>query len=303
MTRRNIVTASSKRSLASSLSSRRGGGGKPAGDDIVPFDLSDTPLIDALKAAPRMYSHFRNDGYIHVSDALSKCLRQIALLRQLKMTFPATQLNDGQALTYAQGDAIHDFLKRRFLVSHKDHIFGDWSCDCGDTTIEKVTMRAAERHRCETCNGHLNRYKECRLINEEYNLSGSPDISLRYSAMLVGEFKSMAAKLFDELTRPVPDHVLQATFYWKLYKLCGYSVYPVVSILYVKKDWTMKLPYKEFIVDAVANEKRLDPYLEDLQEFKAAAQTGTLPARTVCGTPDAPPAKNCPVCVACFARK
>lgn len=303
MSRRNIATSSSKRSLASSLSSRRGGGGGSAGPDVVSYDLSETPLIDALKLSPRLYSHFRNDGYIHVSDVLSKCLRQIALLQQMKMSFPAEQINDGVALTYKQGDAIHDFLKQRFIAGHKDHIFGDWTCACGATEIEKTTLRAAERHRCDECNGHLNRYKECRLVSEEYGLSGSPDISLRYSAMLVGEFKSMASALFDELNRPVPDHILQAVFYWKLYKLLGYAVYPVVSILYVKKDWTIKLPYKEYLVDATANEKRLDSYLEDLQEFAAAKKAGGLPARVVCPTIDAPAAKKCPVCVACFNRK
>jgi hypothetical protein len=302
MTRRDILAASSRRSLGRSLSSRRGGKGEPAGE-VIKYDLSESPLIDALKRSPRIYSHHRNDGYVHVSDVLSKCLRQLALYRQMKMTPPATQLNDGVAITYAQGDAIHDFLKRRFILGHKENIFGDWSCVCGETTVEKVTMRAAERHRCEECHGHVNQYKECRLKNDEYMLSGSPDISLRYSAILVGEFKSMASKLFDELIRPVPDHVLQATFYWKLYKECGFSVYPYVSVLYVKKDWTMKLPYKEFLVDATSNEKRLDAYFEDLREFKSATEKGELPPRVVCPTDRAPQAKQCPVCVACFQRQ
>lgn len=300
MSRRDVLASSPRRSLGRSLSSRRGEGERSGG--IVKWDLGDTPLIDALRAAPRVYRHFRNDGHIHVSDSLTKCLRQLALYQQLRMTPPAKQLNDGESLTFAQGDAIHDWLKRRFLLGHKEHLFGDWSCACGETTVEKTVMRSAERHRCEECHGHVNQYKECKLTVEEFNLTGSPDVSLRYSAILVAEFKSMASKLWDELVRPVPDHILQAVFYWKLYQLCGFEVYPYISVLYVKKDWTMKLPYKEFLVDAVANEKRLDPYFDDLRVYKAAIDSGKLPPRIVCPTDKAPEAKKCPVCVTCFQR-
>lgn len=260
----------------------------------------DTPIMELLKSIAPVSQGYRNDGHVHVSDVVSKCVRKIALMELLNQRHPQEVIRDGQGITFAIGDALHDYVKGRFIAGHPDKVFADWSCLCGET--RERALYSQRKAVCPSCNTPTSKHNEIPFIDDEFNLGGNPDVLLyldQYGAYYVVEIKSISGKGYDELVRPMPDHVVQVTFYWYLLKKLGYPVVDRVSILYVNKEFSFKMPYKEYMIEPSV-ERTLGPYLEDLEALKVARAGGALPPRTMCGTATAPMAKKCPVCVSCF---
>lgn len=269
--------------------------------DIQYFGADDdTPVIELLKAIKPVSQPYRDDGHIHVSDIVNKCVRKLALMDLLKQRHPEEVIRDGQGITFAIGDALHDYVKSRFIAGHPDKVYADWKCTCG-----AVVERAIYNQRkavCEACGTKVHKHSEIPFVDDEFNLGGNPDLLLyldQYGAYYIIEIKSISAKGYEELVRPMPDHVVQVTFYWYLLKKLGFPVVDRVSILYTNKEFSFKFPYKEYMIKP-SIDRTLAPYLEDLTALTAAKEGGPLPMRTMCGSATAPAAKKCPVCVTCF---
>lgn len=289
-------------SRAVSALSRRTGRRPQRTDPVVQYfgEDDDTPVIQLLKGIRPTTQNFRGGEHVHVSDVIGKCIRKIALMRRMKVRHAAETIMDGQGITFAIGEALHDFVKAKFIKGHPDKVWADWKCSCGETTYRGTYAKRSPTV-CPKCETAVDRHNEVPFINPDFMLKGNPDLLLwmdEYGAFYIIEIKSMAAKMWTELERPVPDHTVQIALYWTILKRLGIPVVDRVSILYANKEFSFKFPYKEYMIDPQAVD--LSPYIEDLEALKAADDGGPLPARVVCGTESAPEAKKCPVCVTCF---
>lgn len=309
-------TRSADRSEIIASTGRRGGGGveatiarrrgetntKPA-KQVIKFIGSggdDEPFTDMLRAMRPATQRFREGNNIHVSDLISKCIRKIALMNRLGLNHPLEVIQDGRGVTFAIGDAIHDYVKARMRDGHPDKVWAKWACKCGKSHHTGVYQEIKGKL-CPGCGGQINNHHEVSLVDTDFNLVGNPDLEFllpEYDAFLISEIKSMSAEKWKELARPVPDHVVQVTFYWYLKKKLGFRVMDRVSIIYVNKEFSFKSPYKEFCFKPSMD--LLQPYLDDLDLLKAALDGGELPPRVMCRKMDSPDAKQCPVCATCF---
>jgi hypothetical protein len=261
----------------------------------------DTPAVELLKAIAPVTQHFREGSHVHVSDVVSKCVRKIALTKKLGMRHATEVIRDGQGITFAIGDSLHDYVKGRYIKGHPDKVWAEWKCGCGQTS-EISVFNARKTKVCPICSTAVDKHNEVPFLDDEFDLIGNPDLLLwmaQYGAYYVVEIKSMAGSQFNELSRPVPDHVVQTTFYWYLLKKLGFPVVDKISILYVNKEFSFKFPYKEFMITPDV-EGLLAPYLEDLENLRASLAGGPLPPRTMCGATSSPMAKKCAVCATCF---
>lgn len=268
--------------------------------ELIRYDLGEDPVTRLLRSAPTNYREFRRSENLHVSDVLKQCIRKLALLHLLEMRPPAEMISDSMSIIHACGDAVHDYVKRKVIQAQGDKVWGDWSCACRDTVVPKTFRARAAKTICAKCSTPADIYAETRLVHPDLPIQGSPDILLRHAAIYPIEIKSVENEKLDELTRPDPDHLIQALFYWLLLQENNLPVYDRFSILYVRRAFKFKSPFKEFVVEAPVLISRLDNYLEDVRHYKRALKGGPLPIRTTCATPDAPEAKKCPVCVQCF---
>ena len=184
--------------------------------DIVPIRNGEDLALLLLRSCPREMSAFRH-GPLHVSDLLGKCMRKMALSEYLHKPMPAQQLGDSMGLTFAQGVAIHDYVKTKFMQGHPDKLYGRWSCLCGKTVTEERLQHKKEAPVCPECNTQVNRYKEIDIHDAELDIVGSPDVVLYladYGVYYPIELKSITYDDWKEMVRPKPDHVLQILFYW-----------------------------------------------------------------------------------------
>lgn len=262
------------------------------------------PVLGLLRSMPRQVDSMRMDEYLHVSDVISKCIRKRALLDGVK-SLPMQTIADGQAITFAIGDSLHNFVKRRFTYGHPDSIYGKWQCQCKETTTDASIFSRRKEKVCPKCDGPTDNYVELVMKDKDAPVTGSMDLVLwlsEYQAFLITEIKSKSGALFKELVRPDPDHRVQVSWYWRMLKDSGLPVVDFASILYVNKEYSFKSPYLEFILPQ-PQEKLLKPYLEDAMTFQVFRDTGKYPPRIICGTIDAPEAKKCPVAVQCFSTK
>lgn len=259
-----------------------------------------TPALDLLKAVRPRQDHFREDTHLHVSDVIKRCVRRLAIMRQMHMSQPAETVRDGQGITYAIGEALHSYVTQRFIAGHPDKVYARWTCVCKEAEFVGI-YKDRPSELCTACQQPVDNHNEIAFLHDGYDLQGSPDVLLflpEYQAFLINELKSIAANQYKDLVRPIPDHVVQVCLYWHIMKYLGFPLVDRVSVLYVNKEWSFKLPYKEFLIDP--QQVDLSPYWEDLDALKTALNGGPLPPRIQCGTDDAPAAKKCPVCVTCF---
>lgn len=279
----------------------------PVAAEVVPCPekfREATPVCEMLRCSTRYQNHLRVGEHLHVSDLIGKCVRMFALLDKFSLAPPVEFLADGQTITFAIGDAIHDFVKKKFIENYSEAVWAVWSCACGKTKEGPGFLRDRKQRVCTHCGLPVDQHNEPGMLDGEHPVSGAPDLILwieECKAFLIVEIKSIAKKGFDELLRPVPDHKVQVSYYWRLLKQAGMPLLDVTSILYVTKEWTMKNPYKEFLIEQ-PQETMLEPYVEDAKSFGTYKKTGELPPRLLCPTVDAPAAKKCPVVMQCFSE-
>jgi len=263
------------------------------------------PLSDILMRSRSVPRRGRADEYVHVSDLLFKCQRKVAILDRHSMPLMGGNLSLSEELTFAQGDAIHDVLKRRSVLGAPDKVWGKWRCSCKSLQIERPCLYTdIPSQTCANCGERPSVYVEVPMLSEELHLVGTPDLLLWVAtarAYFITELKSIAHDHWKELVRPQPDHVLQVVFYWHLMRELGYSLLDTVSVVYATKSMVFRgPPQKEFIINPLDEIHRLEPYIAEARALKAAREGGALPVRT-CATTDCATAKACEVCTICFA--
>jgi hypothetical protein len=190
-------------------------------------------------------------------------------------------------------------------TNYADMLWGNWSCRCGDSTLAHVTWDIVTGHRpCAHCGGRIENYVETIWRSEELKLTGAIDIILKLPSghLYPVEVKSISGPRFDDLTRPVPDHLIQVLFYWHLLQENSMPVMDQLSILYVKKEFVFGNPYKEMLVQPSNYENRMTDFMDEARELKMFREDeGPLPVRTVCTHPQSPGARECSFALQCFA--
>lgn len=290
--------------LAQALQRRRAPAEREETESVVqPFfgEDTDTPMVQLLREGKPSARLARSSELLHVSDVVSKCVRRIVLMERMGVRQPAERLADGQGITFAIGDALHAYITQRFIEGHPSKVYAAWGCACG-ATKKKGLFEKVSKRTCDDCGTALTKHHEISFPHPDLPLTGSPDLILyldEYGAYFVTELKSMSGAQFKELTRPMPDHVIQVVFYWHILKACKLPLVDKVSIVYINKEFSFKNPYKEFLIDP-QQEGLLEAYLEDIDSVVTARAGGALPVRSFCAKVDSPEAKKCPVAVSCF---
>lgn len=282
----------------------RGAAKTSRGSIVRLFTKDDLPVSEMLQAARPPASPFRRGEYLHVSDLVGKCIRKIALAEHSGHAMPAESISHSMGLTFAQGTAIHDYIKDAFIRAHRSKLYGRWACRCGATCTEHATLyRAVKGDTCETCGGPLDLYEEAILRSASLGVRGAPDVVLHLEggALHIVEIKSKAHEQWKELVRPDPDHVIQVLLYWYIARELGWNLSAQVSILYATKGFMFSgSPFREFVLDAEASLPLLADYIEDAQALVAFKNTGALPRRVRCANIKCSDAKKCHVAMECF---
>ena len=217
--RRSVVTQ--KKPVAATTVLRRRRTGTPAvekgmeGRIVVLRDREDF-FLKMLRYAPAQLNTYRSHDYVHVSDLLGKCARKAALSEKFGLPMPANNLSDSMGLTFAQGTAMHDYIKDKVAKGHPEKLFGRWGCLCGKTITQPMIRDHVPNIACTDCGRVPDKYHELELFDEEYKIVGSPDITLyldELEAYYPVEIKSINPEDWKEIARPKPDHVLQVLFY------------------------------------------------------------------------------------------
>lgn len=284
------------------LSKRNTGSCAPPPQSVLNgASLHDGYVSSLLASAGPALRQARAASPLHVSDLLNKCARQIALVHRLNMPQPFSKIWDGMGVTYAIGEAVHEYIVERMRGTHPDKVWAEWTCACGATKYVGLYVQASRRKACKHCLTKVNRHKEIPFVNKDGTLQGSPDLLLLLEpeqAFYIVEIKSIAAASWKDLTRCIPLHAVQVAMYWHILKELGIRVFDKVCILYVNKEFSFKSPFKEFVL--APEEVDLSLYWEDFNAIMSSMKGGDLPPRLVCPTVDAPSAKECPVCATCF---
>ena len=276
------------------------------GEDIVPMATEKDYIIGMLNKVRGEVDGDRNSGYLHISSLLTGCVRRIALAERFKVAPQPTMVQPSLGLVFAQGNAIHDYVKKQFCIGYKDNMYGEWTCLCGNWRTTPMVQRDIPQQKCPTCNTLPSEYAELALEDDEHGVVGSPDIILYHRGkgfLYPVEVKSIESEAFKALVRPKPDHVLQLTFYWYLLRRRDYKVANKSSILYVTKGFNYSQPYKEFMISPEDEVDRLLPYLEEAASLVTARAGGAIPPRKQCSSIDCTTAKQCPVATICFNLK
>lgn len=247
---------------------------------------------------------FREGKYLHVSDVIGKCGRMIALAKRYNMKMTFTPPPESMGLTFAMGNAIHDYIRGKVMRNAPEKIYGGWSCMCEKTQIVGTYAEAKTHDVCPHCRDRLNRYHEMVITNDDIMVSGAVDLSLlEGKALHLNEIKSIKHDAWKEMSRPLPEHVVQILFYWWLAREQGYDLYDAVSIFYATKGFVMfGTPYKEFVLQPSKMMGRLEEYLDEARDIKDAMNGGKMPVKT-CMQIDKGDAKECPMAMVCFQHK
>jgi hypothetical protein len=276
---------------------------------VVKCPTTEELVSDIIKATPRLRRPPRRDGYLHVSDLIgkNKCVRKIAIAGKYGTPVRPSRLSVFDRLVFAIGDAIHDMVKKIATEGAPDRIWGKWKCQCGHLFHDEPCLQSEidPDDICELCHTGSVYYREVSVFNEEYGIVGNPDLLLyltEVDAFHVTELKSIAHEAWEELARPMPEHVLQVVFYWFLMAMAGYRLTDRISVVYITKGYRFKGDaHKEFMIDPRAELHRLVPYLEDARAAKLSAEEERYPARKMCSNEFSSQAKKCEVCTTCFA--
>ena len=254
-----------------------------------------------------------DDYWIHVSDLMKVdprhrfCAREFALHHLEQKVYAGAGLSPGFELLFAAGHAIHDHARNAFVARSRfrDAAWGIWKCPCERSQVEGHYPN--QDVVCKYCRRPKSVYHEIDLRSLKYRIVGHPDFLIKWGRWFhIYEIKTIdrADIDFDNMTGPLGDHTLQATFYYYLMVARKYPVSPEIRYLYVDRS-TRKLfggyPYKEFIrrVDPI---ERLMPFLDVAQSLKTFIAERTLPDR-ICATPTTARARSCQICISCFERR
>jgi hypothetical protein len=221
-------------------------------------------------------------------------------------------------LIFEFGNAVHWLFQNRAIAS-TGKIIGSWRCTyCGEVYGSRATRMVARPDfcKCGAIAGEAPRSKGMPVLevkaqaflyveefvgNEEYKIGGRPDGQMTfgdpnnyvYDDLTLLEFKSCNESNFKKY-KEAPDfmHVIQAQIYMWLTKLSK------GKIIYLNKNGYGDELLKEHDIDV--DKEVIDNILSAVTEIREGLLTGTIPERSVCGTPDCNRAFKCPVRKQCF---
>ena len=298
--RRSVLSSSASVSAKKVLGRRRKNPKISKAGDKPAIFADEYALLPRLRTGPKN-NEFRYGDYLHVSDLIHKCVRMVALSYRFNTKLSGQAIWDNLEVTFAIGEAIHDYVRNKVAGSSPGEIYGTWSCVCGSSRVVGTKEEAEREGVCSSCNKPLDQYHEFVLEDDEYGITGSVDLTLLIDGVFYfTEIKSIKKEDWDSLERPLPDHILQIVFYWWLAQKKKLPIYDKVSILYVTKGHVMGSPYKEFVIDPQNYINRLEPYLEDAKSLVLAKKGGPLPIK-LCPNPTSPQAKRCEMVGICFS--
>lgn len=264
----------------------------------------DDPVLAPLLQGRYRQDPFRHGEYLHVSDLLYKCIRKIALSELLHEDIHAETIWPGRALTFRFGHTVEDHVRDELKKNAPRMLWGNWECPCGTHKIDGATWQEVKDTKCTKCGHPPINYKERVIRDDEYMVTSAVDILLKMEEYFyLNECKSIARKAWEELKRPMPEHILQVLMYWHLYHRAGYHLWDRVSILYVNKEFMFSgLPYKEFTFKPSTMIDRLDELLEEANELSTFRRDGmeVLPKRRMCTDQQSTEAKRCQFRHVCF---
>lgn len=237
--------------------------------------------------------------HVHVSSlAQNFCPRQyaIALKEDLALYESVT---GGHKVTWELGRAAEKHVRAGFINQYGlKHIYAQWRCDCKKTVREGFYREIS----CEECGKPVDIFEEPDIWDDEHGVKGHPDLVFNYrQTLFVMEIKSMNKKDWEALTEPLPTHILQAGMYPRLLRNKGLKVSPVVTFVYVGKEFVWGSPYKEFHVDMSDPKyvKMHDDMLLEAKKIKDYVEKD-IPLERICQTINGSMAKKCPVSFRCF---
>lgn len=280
-------------------------------ESVVQCPVDEDLVADVIRSTPRLRRPPRNDGYLHVSDLIGKgkCVRKMSLTSKLGTPTRPARLNVFDRVVFAIGDAIHDTIKLIATEGAPHLVWGKWKCQCGHLFHDEPCLQSEidPDDVCELCHTATVYYREVPIFNDEFKIVGNPDLLLfieEIAAFHVVELKSIAHEQWEELVRPMPEHVLQVVFYWYLMILSGRKVTDRISVVYITKGYRFKgEAQKEFMIDPELEVARLLPFLDDATRHKMSALHNVFPIRKMCSGALTSTARQCEVGEACFAME
>lgn len=299
--RRRAVQQETRRGDVAAVLSRRSRRKKNLRGGKVIKAVSREVVIPHLHTNPQP-QQFREGRFMHASDLIYRCTRAMALSDTLEIPFTPEIVFDGRGLTFAQGRAIQDYVTGRLKTNAPGKLYGDWRCLCMEERHIGTYEEAKAKGNCSRCKSPLKNYHELVFHNRKYMIVGSVDLTLiENAALYVIECKSINKNDWQELKRPIPDHVIQTILYWYLMREDGYSLNEHASILYVMKEFRIGSPYKEFPINVPSQLHRIQDYLNDARALKHARARHGIPPRITCASTGSPAAKKCAFMIQCFS--
>lgn len=255
-------------------------------------------ILDESDRKPQQTRLASYSGYTHVSSLANNfCPRQYAISIEEKLNLHES-LTGGHKVTFAIGRAVEQHVRESFIESYGRHnIYAKWLCPCGKKYYEGLGLTVT----CQ-CGKSVDIFSEPDIVDEENAIKGHPDLVFRYDKSLhVVEIKSIKADAWNDLESPLSSHIKQANLYpYLLSKKTG-NVSPVVTFLYVTKDFKFGSPYKEFRIDTNSeeNQKIRAEMLAEAKQVKDYVSTRQMPER-ICSSLASNLAKKCPMAFRCF---
>ncbi len=280
------------------------------GEPDIPTEFI-TPFISMYDEKPQRNREGGTNGYMHVSNLISLTCKRKSVLMQRHQVEHHERVSSGHHLMWAQGRATESHIREGVIAMREGNgVYGEWSCVCGHS--KHRGSRPDQRLLCEKCGHPVNVYGEAVLYDTEYMITGSPDLALMLPRdyLYITEIKSMNPDQFDELERPLPDHINQGVAYRDIFHRQGFKVHSKVSVFYARKEFRWgygrgkNRVYKEFQVDATSEQSRvmLGQLYETAADVLRFKQQGGTPERTQCTSPESTKAKQCPVAHMCFSQ-
>lgn len=252
--------------------------------------------------------------YVHVSSLINSSLYDTFCEREFVLRYIERSTSAGSAIPpkfqvlYETGHALGDNAVAKFIrrsAVYAKYAWGDWTCLCKRT---KTTFGYMPHELyCKHCRTKVENYAETDLRNESIRVVGHADFLMRddNGVFYVYEIKSIdrAGVDFDDLSEPLGDHGLQASFYYWLLISLGYKVNKIMRIVYIDRslgDIYTAPPYKELSMLRVAK-NRIDILGKKARRAYNGAKKGILPKR-ICESINDSRAKKCMRAVSCFER-
>lgn len=250
---------------------------------------------------------------IHVSSLIKSgsqdffCEKEFVLRHIEQREAEGAGLPPKFALLYEVGHFYGDYIVREFIDRNPEYakyVWGDWRCNCGETVVKRSHLPLDSK--CQKCKSTVQTYVETDLFEPKKRVIGHADlIFLKDGMFTIYEFKSIerADIVFDQITEPLGDHLLQASNYFYMLKSEGHRVDPVLRFVYVDRSMAglyTDMPFREVNAKVVAAD-RLTKIYKRVDTVYSALKSGILPKRK-CATIDCSRAKNCSVAISCFSR-